>query len=110
MFIANRSSLTVRPEQPYIDWANSFPDGLGWIEGESTAYLTPEFLDEAAEQAWLRENYSLIFEHELSAWDADESTWPKERDWETFRAWFRLEHQPLVYDLGDTPLETEEDL
>ena len=44
---------------------------------------------------------------ELDGWYADESLWPKKRDYRTFRAWFDVEWHSMVFDASDGALLRE---
>ena len=108
MFLINRCALVVRPRRPYLDWANSFDDSPNHPEdGEQTVYLAPDFESDRGVAAYLRRHYPRIFEAELRAWMLDESTWPAQRDFETFNRWFEVEYHSIVADLCDTSLEKD---
>jgi len=48
-----------------------------------------------------------MFCRELEAWYTDESTWPTDRSWRVFKAWFDVEQFDLIDDVGTGPLEDE---
>ena len=57
---------------------------------------------------WIEENYSWMFELQLSNWTEDESVWPVPRDLKTFREWFIVDIHSLVVDIADDEIEGEE--
>ncbi len=97
----NRSTVMVRPKQPYLDWAARLDDSgvLPDPDDERTVYLIPEYDDEDSAWEILEEIYLEIFERELEGWDEDESTWPQERTFAMFQEWFDIEVNSLVEDL-----------
>lgn len=108
----NRSVVIVRPRQPCLDWAAGLDDsGIVPDPGdEQTVYLIPQYEDD--EDAWeiLEEIYPYIFENELFGWHTDESAWPSERGFDTFKEWFSVELHAVVEDLcGYDILDDEED-
>ena len=113
MKTVNRGALVVRLRQPYLDWAKSIDEGAlkeaEGIENHVSVYLVedPELLNE--EEPDLETCYGQIFRQELAGWSLDESQWPRGRDLKTFRAWFDIEAQSIVVDLGRDPIEVEED-
>lgn len=99
----NRGVVIVRPNQPYLDWAAGLDDS-GIVpdpNNEQTVYLVPSYDDD--DEAWeiLEEVYSEIFENELYGWHTDEGAWPKDRDFEMFKQWFKIELHSVVEDLCD---------
>jgi hypothetical protein len=103
--------MIVRPAQPYLDWASSlegFSD-LRVPSGDEPVYLLPEFDTFEEAEDMLRRIWPLIFESELSAWCTDESLWPQDRSWETFRAWFTVELHSVVEDLPGGPIFEDEE-
>lgn len=116
MKLLNRSALSVKPTQPFLDWINSLEPTVGEddltlddIDRESTVYLIPEMDTPEALQAFVRERYLEILETELRAWEEDERLWPETLDWALFQRFLRVEHSYLAMDLDDeAPLEISE--
>lgn len=107
----NRGVVIVRPDQPYLDWAAGLDDS-GIVPDpnvEQTVYLIPSHEDD--DEAWdiLEGIYSEIFENELYGWHTDERAWPKDRDFEMFKQWFRIELHSVVEDLCDYEISDDED-
>ena len=59
-------------------------------------------------QEWVEDNFSWLFEFQLSTWTEDESAWPQGRDLKTFKEWFRIDVHSTVVDVGDDDVEGEE--
>jgi hypothetical protein len=107
----NRGVVIVRPNQPYLDWAAGLDDS-GIVPNpsdEQTVYLIPSYEDD--DEAWevLEDVYSEIFENELYGWHTDEGAWPKDRDFEMFKQWFKIELHSVVEDLCDYEIFDEDD-
>jgi hypothetical protein len=115
MRVVNRTAVTVVGIGPYLEWARGrdadFNRGQITVARPSafgTAYLLPEVDYEEDLQEWVEENFSWIFEFQLSSWTSDESAWPANRDLAMFRAWFRVELHSVVVDVADDDIEGEE--
>ena len=116
MHLVNRSALSVRPTQAFIDWINSLEPTEGDedlllddVERESTVYLIPEMDTENALHAYVHERFVDILEHEFGAWEDDETQWPAPRDWALFKEFVRLEYSYLTVDLdGVSPLSSDD--
>ncbi len=113
MRLLNRTAITIRPRQPYLDWANSFTDGgptlqVARARTYGTAFLLPEAEFESEIEAWIEENSTWLFDFQLSAWSEDESRWPADRGAKAFGEWFELEIHDAVVDLSEAELEAEE--
>jgi hypothetical protein len=108
----NRCILIVKAKQPFQLWLQSLPDPtdltLDEINQDSTAYLLPEYEDDAKRKGILRRYFDLIFEEQLAGWWQDETAWPANRNLKMFTAWFDLEFHSVVLDLVDRPLVYEE--
>ncbi|HEU4472993.1 MAG TPA: hypothetical protein VFR58_17990 [Flavisolibacter sp.] len=105
----NRTALTVRPRQVYLDWINAQTPGEPPIAGfdEHNIYLVPEAETNEAVELWLKQNFGRLFERELESWSTDEHTWPARRDYRLFREWFQVEVSTMVFDMEPTPLRKE---
>ncbi|MGC3872675.1 hypothetical protein ACPF7Z_05315 [Halomonas sp. GXIMD04776] len=116
MKLLNRSALSVKPTQAFVDWINSLEPTVGDddltlddIDRESTVYLIPEMDSPEALSAFVRERHTEILESELRAWEEDERQWPETHDWSLFQRFLRVEYSFLAVDLDDeTPLEIAE--
>ena len=109
----NRAVVVVKPRQPYVDWANSFDDGivtatLESLRRDSSVYLVPPYDMDYEREDILKVCFSVIFENELEGWVTDEALWPKRRDYATFAQWFDVEFHSMIIDLWDQPLEHED--
>ncbi len=108
MKLLNRSALSVRPTQHFVDWVNALEPtvgdddlSLGDVERESTVYLIPEMDTPEALEAFVRERYLEILETELRAWEEDERQWPETLDWALFQRFLHFEYSYLAVDLDD---------
>ncbi|MFG6138356.1 MULTISPECIES: hypothetical protein [Halomonas] len=116
MKLLNRSALSVRPTQHFVDWVNALEPtmgdddlSLGDVERESTVYLIPEMDSPEALEGFVRERYLEILETELRAWEEDERQWPETLDWALFQRFLHFEYSYLAVDLDDeTALEVAE--
>ncbi|QEA38993.1 hypothetical protein FGL86_07840 [Pistricoccus aurantiacus] len=116
MKLLNRSALSVKPTQDFVDWVNSLAPTVGDddltlddVSRESTVYLIPEMETQDALETFVRERYLDVLESELRAWEEDELQWPESLDWGLFQRFLSVEHSYLAIDLdNDTPLEIAE--
>lgn len=103
----NRSSLIVRPNQPFLDWVASY-DGSSVTPSEvgpdQAVYLIPEYLYDLDAHKVLKQVYETIFELELEGWCLDEAKWPVPRTLAVFKEWFTVEFHSMVIDLCGDPL------
>lgn len=116
MKLLNRSALSVKPTQTFVDWINSLEPTVGDddltlddVDRENTVYLIPEMDTPEALEAFVRERYMEILETELRAWEEDERQWPERLDWALFQRFVHVERSYLAIDLDDeTALEIAE--
>lgn len=111
MRILNRTAITINNLEPYIDWMRQrdadFNRSVITVVRTRTygaSILLPEFEMEEDVLEWIEENYSWLFEFQLSAWTEDETAWPADRDLAMFRKWFRVDIQNVVVDVSDDEL------
>jgi hypothetical protein len=112
MATLNRSAVVVKPKQPFLDWLHtadptSHDLSLSELTHEPTIYLLPECDTSAELDDALREQCEEIFIEQLSGWFRDETTWPQDLGFETFRYWFAFEHHSMLVDLCEDPLILE---
>jgi hypothetical protein len=112
MRVVNRTAVTIVGAQPYVNWMLTrdadFAKGqiiVAPTKPHGTAYLLPEFHAEEDLREWIEENFSWIFEFQLSAWTEDESAWPVERTLQMFREWFRIDIHSVVVDASDEDID-----
>jgi hypothetical protein len=115
MRIVNRTAVTIVGVEPYVDWArardadfNKNALTVARTKAYGSAFLLPEFDLEEELQEWVEENFTWLFEFQLSAWTEDESAWPAVRDLKTFREWFRVDIHSVVVDVVDDDIDGEE--
>ena len=110
----NRSAITVRAKQPFLDWLRNLPDPvdpeftLDRVNCEPHVYLLPEYEMINEQEQLLEQFYDIVFELELEGWWTDETDWPSHRDLEMFKQWFDVEFQSMIQDLTDEPLIDDE--
>ena len=110
----DRSILTVRAKQPFLDWLHSLPDPdpvgytLDEVNRDQSAYLLPEYEDDNQMEYLLEKYFKQIFEEQLNGWWLDADAWPPRRDLKTFKEWFDVEFHSIVFDLVDKPIRTVE--
>ncbi|MHC1698751.1 MAG: hypothetical protein AB9919_11970 [Geobacteraceae bacterium] len=109
--MVNRGLVIATAKEPFREWLRSLPDptdvSLEEINEDCTAYLIPEFEDDAQRDRVLKKFFILIFEDQLAGWWTREEDWPQKRDVRTFRKWFDLQFHAVVEDLVDGVLFDE---
>jgi hypothetical protein len=105
----NRSVLILKPAEPYVEWARSLAreEMPPLSQGDEVAWLVPTCDTEDEAEEVLQEVWEDLFENELAAWDEDESSWPPDRSYEMFRAWFDVRWHSMVVDLCEGEITTE---
>lgn len=107
MKMLNRSAISVRLRQPFVDWINSLEDSAGEqvsleeVNQEATTYLIPELEDEEALNDLIAERYLDLLENELFSWEEDENLWPEDMDRALFDEFVEIELSFMVFDLDD---------
>ena len=111
MRLVKRSAITLKPKQPYFDWANQLDDGPkidAETDSEASIYLLEDGSDfEFYLEALLSPHYKEIFEEELESWHRNKADWPVAGDLAMFLAWFDVEVHSMVFDLVGRALRTE---
>lgn len=102
----NRTAITIIPKQPYIDWANSFEDGVGYDNVHATTILIPDEYGEFDYETYLKKIFKQVFEEQLESWMAD--GWPKKRTYKVFREWFECICSDMTWDYGLGDIEHDE--
>ena len=113
MHSINRTAITIKPKQPFIDWINSAPDDghnytLQEISRDNLVFLIPEYDTSDSTTRYIRKNYKTIFDWQLWGWITDEEYWPKNRTWKVFQEWFEVQVSSEVFDLVDKNIVKEE--
>ncbi len=109
MDLMDASILIIRPKQAFIDWVNEQCKDIDFhhkvtLENYNDecgphTYLVPDFEALSKAKSWLKKNYLIIFEEELSGWSLDENDWPEELTYQLFDQWFEIEFNLMVFDL-----------
>jgi hypothetical protein len=97
MKIVNRGFITVRPNQPFVDWANQQDEEFQIdADVEPSVYLIEEDFFEV--EPIIERNFKKIFTCELEAVSDNEDDFP-EITKNNFLEWFSLEVGSTVIDL-----------
>jgi hypothetical protein len=102
----NRSAISLKPLQPFIDWHDSiYPDSKfdEATYNEVNIYLINGSYNEEIE-AYLKKKFDRYFMMELDGWHTDKKEWPKRRNYKMFKEWFRIDISTAVYDMEKTPV------
>lgn len=110
----NRAAVTIRPKQPYLDWAKSLsgpPSGvtLDDLREDCVVYLIPEFDDNEKAMKWADKRFDEFFTHALWGWSTEEGEWPQNRTARMFHEWFDVTIDSEVLDMGTGEIEVEEE-
>ena len=118
MRLINRTAISVVGAEPYLAWARRRDAEFAPAKELSVAvprakpfgsvYLLPEGVEEEDLLEWVEDNFTTLFESQLSAWTEDESAWPASRELKIFREWFRVDFHGVVVDIADDEIEGEE--
>ena len=111
--LVNRSLIIVKPRKPFLDWANSIDDDHNdftkkEMEDDCAVFLMQDYEEDIEKEEILQKHYRTLFEAELGGWCIDESMWPKNRGYETFKQWFKVEFHSMIFDLEDDEYIVEE--
>jgi hypothetical protein len=105
MKIVNRGFISVRPKQPFVEWANAQDDEFHIdLNAEPTVYLIEEDFFEV--EPIIEANFKKMFSCELEAVSDNEEGYP-EIKLEVFLEWFSVEIGSVVIDLKDEDLVRE---
>lgn len=107
MKLLNRSGLSIRPRQPFVDWlVGHTPDApsLDELRQEAMLYLIDEVEQEQDFIDAIDQHWETIFKNELEAWDEFGDHWPAELSPELFEQWFDLDVQLMAFDLSSNTL------
>jgi hypothetical protein len=102
----NRSAISLKPLQPFIDWHNAiYPDSKidESVFNEVTIYLINNSNFDDIE-AYLKKKFDRYFMIELDGWHTNKKEWPQKRTYKMFKKWFRIDISTAVYDLEKTPI------
>ncbi|MFC1611744.1 hypothetical protein ACFL6C_12350 [Myxococcota bacterium] len=110
----NRSALTLRPKQPFLDWLHALPEEsnreltLEDLRRENTVYLLDEVdtLEQAIEQ--ITPLIKDIFSEQLAGWSTAKDKWPDGLTIGQLLEWFEVELGTMVADVGTEGLRVEE--
>jgi len=106
----NRSSVVIKPKQPFVDWINSTGDDkytMEQLRQDCLTFLIPIFDHPDDIIKFLKKSFHQIFDWELYGWSMDREDWPGNRNWKMFSEWFDIEINSEVFDLVETPIEVE---
>lgn len=108
MKLVNRGYITITPNKPFWDWANTFESDMEFsVEDgvEPNVYLiTDEFFEI---EPIIEQHFKKIFKNELSMITEEEEAWPENRNLDAFLEWFTLEIGSTVFDLEKSDIKVE---
>ena len=70
--------------------------------------MLPPYETEEEALTHLEEMCAEIFEEQLDGWYRVPSSWPVNRDFDTFKHWFEYRFHSMLLDLCEDPLEHDE--
>jgi hypothetical protein len=95
----NRAALLLRYKEPAVQWINEAdpnPDSrtlsLEEVNENRLVYLIKDEDADSPSHAekWVRKNFVVLFEDELSGWYTDSSLWPSPLTHHLFQRWFEV--------------------
>lgn len=100
----DRIAVIVKPTTHLIQWLREQTDALKSVDlyelrSDCTTLLIPAFETPEEAYSYIEELYPGIFESELEALGLEEDSWPDDRSFELFTAWFEIEFHSMVYDM-----------
>lgn len=72
---------------------------------EVSVYLLPDELNN--QNFWLQHNYKPILKQEIFSWCIDDSLWPSNLDYKTFKSFFKPRFFSMVVDLCGDDIQSE---
>ncbi|MBC7927966.1 MAG: hypothetical protein H7039_20160 [Bryobacteraceae bacterium] len=104
MATVNRSAVSVKPAQPFLDWLHRVDPSsanlkLEDLQLEPTVYLLPEWEADKDALKHLAEVSEDIFAEQLEGWYRVPSVWPDDRDLNALLRWFDCTFHSMVLDL-----------
>jgi hypothetical protein len=111
LFELNRAAVIITPNQEFFNHLaekkniETIKAGTSDQNDESTVYLIPGDLQvEENYENYLETVYMRILEEEVDGWVTSEQEWVPEISYETFRSWFSISFQSMVFDtLSEEP-------
>jgi hypothetical protein len=106
----NRSAISLKPLQPFIDWHNAlYPDSKidDTFLQEVNIYLINNTYYEDVE-AHLKKKFDNYFQRELEGWHTNKKEWPQRRNYKMFKNWFQINISTAVLDLEKAPVRKSE--
>jgi hypothetical protein len=108
----NRCAFTLIAKQPMVDWVKKIEEesfiNSSNVNDDPNIYLVPESDYTYEYTEWIKKNYRIILENELSEWCTDEKKWPKNLSYELFNQFYDFKISEVIYDLGDDDIEKDD--
>lgn len=100
----NRTAITLRAQQPFLDWYSNLNPEEDFDESfkETKTYLIDDSINEP--EKWLKNKFDTFFKMELDEWHTNKKEWPQKRTYKMFNLWFRIEISENIYDLEKKPI------
>lgn len=108
--LINRSALVLEPTLEFLAWVKTMPGDpfemtYEDFKEEVSVYLLPDELNNP--ESWLQRNFKPILKQELFSWCTDDSLWPPNLDYKTFKSFFKPRFFSMVVDLCDDDIQSE---
>ncbi len=99
----NRMAVVLLPTEAYLAWTMTCPGAspnttLERLRDEASVYLLPQ--TDGDLEKHVRRHFKPMLLEELFAWCTDESYWPPDLSYRTFKKFFDVQLASLVFDLG----------
>ncbi|MCG1036381.1 hypothetical protein [Polaribacter sargassicola] len=102
----NRSAITIKPLQPFIDWHNTlYPTSK--IDASEFKDINIYLINNTSHkdiETHLKKKFDNYFMRELEDWHTDKKAWPQRRNYKMFKNWFEVNISTAVFDLENTPV------
>ncbi|SDS15588.1 hypothetical protein SAMN05216503_2156 [Polaribacter sp. KT25b] len=107
----NRSAISLKPLQPFIDWHNTIYTDSKIDETDLkdvNIYLISNATYYEDVEAHLKKKFDNYFQRELEGWHTNKKEWPQRRNYKMFKNWFQINISTAILDLEKTPVSKSE--
>jgi hypothetical protein len=110
----NRSAITIKFKEKFLDWVNNLPDRgdliftMEMLNEDPPAYLMPAYENDDAKKRWFNKNKIEILEEAFESICTEPTWWPQVKSPKEFDEYLSVEFHSMVWDmLEDKPLERD---